>query len=339
MTVRVAIMGFGRMGRSVFRACYPRTDMQVVAINDIADPKAMEYLLRHDSLSGPFPEPVSIIDDFLYVQGRRIPVLHQKEPGEVPWFEYGVDVVVEATGRYRTAAQLRRHLEAGADRVVLTTPPRDEIDVVYVPGMNREPIARSHRLISCGSSTANCLVLMLKLLDENFGVQSGFFTSVHAYTSEQSLIDTFHGDFRLSRAAVENIVPVSTWSVHMVDRLFPHLAGKFGGGKLNVPVSDVSCVDLVTVHDQEVSASEVNEVFRSAARSTLKGLVHFTEEPIVSSDVSGSPASCTFDSLTTMVVENSMVKTLGWYDQGGGLAARIVDVLAQLAPRGEGVRS
>lgn len=339
MTVRVAIMGFGRMGRSVFRACYPRSDIEVVAINDIADPKAIEYLLRHDSLSGPFPEPVSIIDGYLYVQGRRIPVLHQKEPGDVPWYEYGVDVVIESTGRYRTAAQLQKHLEAGADRVILSTPPRDEIDVVYVPGTRREPIDRSHRLISCGSSTANCLILMLQILDQNFGVKSGYFTSVHAYTSEQSLVDTFHGDLRLSRAAVENIVPVSTWSVHMVNRQFPHLAGNFGGGKLNVPVADVSCVDLVTVHDSEVSAQEVNEVFRSAARSTLQGLLDFTQEPIVSSDVAGSSASCTFDSLTTMVVDGCMVKTLGWYDQGGGLAARIVDVIRQLAPRGEGVRS
>lgn len=331
MTVRVAIMGFGRMGRNVFRALYPRNDIEIVAINDIADPQAMEYLLRFDSLHGPFPEPIRIKDGYLYARGRQIPVLHQKEPGDAPWFDLGVDVVIEATGRYRTAEELGKHMKAGADRVILTTPPRGEIDTIYIPGLTNEPIGREHRLISCGSSTSNCLLLMIRLLDEAFGVESGFFTSVHAYTSEQSLIDTFHGDLRLSRAAVENIVPVNTWSVHMVDRMFPHLAGKFGGGKLNVPVADVSCVDLVTVHPREIRVEEVNEVFRSASLSVMKGVLDFTEDPIVSSDVAGSRASCTFDSLATMMVQGNMLKTLGWYEQGGGLAYRIVDVIDQLA--------
>lgn len=339
MTIRVAIMGFGRMGRNLFRAVHPDPAIEVVAINDTAEPAAVEYLLRFDSLHGPFGEPVRAMDGYLYVGGRRIPLLHEAEPGKVPWFDYGVDVVVEATGRYRTRAELEKHLEVGADRVLLTTPPRDELDVVYIRGVTPGPIAREHRLISCGTSTSNCIAVMLKTLDDAFGVEEGFFTSVHAYTTEQSLIDAPIGthrenvNLRLSRAAVENIVPVSSWSEEVIPRIFPHLEGRFGGCKLNVPVPDASCVDLVTTLNAEVGPREVNEVFRSASGSVSKGILDYTEDPIVSSDVADSPASCTFDSQATMSVQENMVKTLGWYAQGGGLAHRLVEVLRQLAPK------
>ncbi len=334
MTVRVAIMGFGRIGRNIFRALYPREDLEVVAINDIASPLAMEYLLRFDSLHGPFSEPVRIMDGFLYTRGKRIPILHYKEPGEIPWYDYGTDVVVEATGRYRLREELQKHLDMGANRVILSTPPDDEIDVIYIHGVTHGPIDREHRIISCGSSTSNCTMVLLKVLDQAFGVKTGFFTSVHAYTTEQSLIDIPSSiDLRLSRAAVENIVPLNSWTRKGVQRIFPHLKGRFCGYKLNVPVPDVSSVDLVTVLAEEVNVEEVNAVFHSAANSIMKGVLDYTEEPIVSSDVAGSPASCTFDSLATMVVDGTMVKTLGWYDQGGGLSHRIVDVIAQLSPR------
>ncbi|MEE8141707.1 MAG: type I glyceraldehyde-3-phosphate dehydrogenase, partial [Planctomycetota bacterium] len=333
MTVRVAIMGFGRIGRNIFRALYPRNDLEVVAINDIASPQAMEYLLRYDSLHGRFEEPVRIMDGYLYAKGKRIPILHYREPGEIPWYDYGTDVVVEATGRFRAREELQKHLDMGADRVILSTPPVDEIDVVYIHGVSKGRVGREHRIISCGSSTANCTMVMLKVLDDAFGVETGFFTSVHAYTAEQSLIDVPSSiDLRLSRAAVENIVPLHSWTRKGVERFFPKLKGRFGGYKLNVPVPDVSCVDLVTVLPQEVTVPEVTEVFRSAAGSHLKQVLSFAEEPIVSSDMLGSSASCTFDSLTTMVVSGNMLKTLGWYDQGGGLSHRIVDVIAQLAP-------
>lgn len=339
MTIRIAIMGFGRMGRNLFRAVHADPAIDVVAINDTAAPDAIEYLLRFDSLYGPFGEPVRVLDGFLYVGGRRIPVLHEAEPGKVPWFDYGVDVVLEATGRYRTRAELEKHLEAGADRVLLTTPPRDALDVVYIRGVTPGPIAREHRLISCGTSTSNCVAMMLKTLDDAFGVEDGFFTSVHAYTTEQSLIDApigthrEHVNLRLSRAAVENIVPVDSWTEEVIPTIFPHLEGRFGGCKLNVPVPDVSCVDLVTTLRTDVGPREVNEVFRSAAGSVAKGILDYTEEPIVSSDVAGSPASCTLDSQATMSVQDNMVKTLGWYAQGGGLAHRLVEVLRQLAPK------
>ncbi len=334
MAIRIAIMGFGRMGRNLFRAVYRDPSIEIVAVNDIAPPDALEYLLQFDSLHGHFGEPVRVMDDHLYVGGKRIPVLHQAEPGKVPWYDYGADVVIEATGRYRTRAELERHLEAGADRVILTTPPRDEIDSVHIRGVSPGPIAREHRIISCGSSTANCVAVMLKALDDAFGVEEAFFTSVHAYTTEQSLIDVpSNVNLRLSRAAVENIVPVDSWTEEVIPRIFPKLAGRFGGCKLNVPVPDVSCADLVATLALPAGTREINEVFRSVSGSTLKGIVDYTEEPIVSSDVTESPASCTFDSQATMVVDGTMVKTLGWYAQGGGLAHRIAEVIRQLAPK------
>ena len=331
MSVRVAINGFGRIGRNVFRAIYLRDDIDVVAINDIADPQAMEYLLRFDSIHGPFNESARLMEGHLFCKGRKIPVLHGREPGDVPWYDHGVDVVVEATGIYRSRRQLQSHLDAGADRVVLTVPPADEIDAVHLPGITEQPLDRRHRIISCGTSTANCTAAMIRVLNDAFGVESGFFTSVHAYTTEQSLIDTpSELDLRLSRAAVENIVPVRSWTQHAIEAEFPHLEGRFGGHKVNVPVPDVSCVDLVTTHPVQVSVADVQEVFRSAAASTLKGVLRFIEEPIVSSDIAGSTASCCFDSLATMVVGEQMVKTLGWYEQGGGLTHRIIEVIAQM---------
>jgi glyceraldehyde 3-phosphate dehydrogenase len=329
------------MGRNIFRLAYRRHDMEVVAINDVADSKALAYLLRFDSLHGTFEEPVALRDNALYAKGKKIPILTQKEPADVPWFDYGVDVVVDATGRYRTRAELQQHLDAGADRVIMTTPPLDEIDAIYFHGIEHHPISRQHRIISCGSSTSSCTALMLKVLDDAFGVESAYFTSVHAYTAEQNLIDVPSSiDLRLSRAAVENIVPVSSWTAKGISTLFPHLEGKFGGRKLNVPVPDVSCVDLVSTLRNQVEVDEVNAVFRSAANSTMKRFLEYTEDPIVSSDMADSPASCTLDSLQTMAVDGTMVKTLGWYEQGGGHSHRIVDLIGGLAPRSsEEVRS
>jgi glyceraldehyde 3-phosphate dehydrogenase len=327
-------MGFGRMGRNLFRVLHRDPEVEIVAINDIADPAAIEYLLRFDSLQGGFGEPVRVMEGHLYAGGRRIPVLHEAEAGKVPWYDYGADVVVEATGRYRSREELARHLEAGADRVLLSMPPRGEIDAIHIRGVSPGPIPREHRILSCGSSTANCVAVMLKTLDDAFGVEEAFFTSVHAYTTEQSLIDVpSNENLRLSRAAVENIVPVDSWTEEAIPRLFPKLAGRFRGCKLNVPVPDVSCVDLVTTLAQDIGPREVNEVFRSVAGSVQKGIIDYTEEPIVSSDVSHSTASCTLDSLATMTVGGSMVKTLGWYSQGGGLAYRLAEVIHQLAPK------
>ncbi len=334
MVTRVAIAGFGRMGRNIFRALYPREDIEIVAINEIADPQAMAYLMRYDTLHGRFSEPVTFANGYLFAGGRRIPWLKQTEPGAIPWYDYGADVVIEATGKNRTRERLTRHLEAGADRVILAVPPEDELDSLYIGGVSA-PIGREHRLISCGSSTANCVAVMLKVLKRAFGLEEAFFTSIHAYTTEQSLIDTPKGkSLRLSRAAVENIVPLETWTTKAIPQIFPELEGRFAGMKLNVPVPDVSCVDLVATLPKQVEPVDVNEVFRSAAGSTMNHVLDFTDEPIVSSDVIGSTRSCTFDSQATMVTAGSMVKTIGWYEQGGGLARRIVEVIEACQPRG-----
>ena len=326
-------MGFGRIGRNVFRAIYSRDDMEIVAINEIADTASMEYLLRFDSLRGPFDEPVRVVDEVLYAKGRQIPIMHHLEPGEIPWFDFGVDVVVEATGRYRTREHLQRHLDQGADRVVLTVPPGDEIDHLHIRGVTAEPVDRKHRLISCGSSTANCTAVMIRVINDAFGVEEGSFTSVHAYTHEQSLTDVPNSeDFRRSRAAVENIVPLGSWTDQAVMRLFPHLDGRFAGCKLNVPVPSVSCVDLTVTLKKQAEIHEINEIFRSAASTTLEEVLDFTEQPIVSSDIEGSQFSCTFDSLATMIVDGQLLKCLGWYDQGGGLSYRIVELLGNLGP-------
>ena len=334
MKVRVALMGFGRLGRNVFRAIYPRDDLEVVAINELADSRSMEYLLRYDTLRGTFDEPVRVIDDALYAQGRQIPVLHHREPGDIPWFEYGVDVVIEATGRYRTRAALEKHLEQGADRVILTTPPEDALDAVHHAGVTTDSLDRSHRLISCGSSTSNCTAILVKVLHDAFGVSEGSFTSVHAYTSEQSLTDVPSPDLRSSRAAMMNIVPLETWADTAVIDAYPHLEGRFTGQKLNVPVPNVSCVDLTAKLDRSVNETEINAVFHSAAASApLRDVLGYTEQPIVSSDVDESDRSCVFDSLATMVVGGDLVKVLGWYAQGGGLAYRIVEAAAEFGPK------
>ena len=331
MSVRVGLMGFGRIGRNIFRAVYGRDDIEIVAINELADIRSMEYLLRFDSLQGPFEEPIRVLDDAIYARGRQIPVLHEREPGEIHWYEHGVDVVVEATGKYRGRKDLQKHLDQGADRVILTTPPIDDIDHLHIRGVTPDKLERSSRIISCGSSTANATALLVKVLDDTFGVGEGSFTSVHAYTADQSLTDVpSSGDLRKSRAAMQNIVPQTTWTDEAIEELFPHLRGRFKGLKLNVPVPGVSCSDLTVQTKKTVTAAEVNEVFRSAADSIHDGILSFTDQPIVSSDIVGNSASCVFDSLATLVTDDILLKVIGWYEQGGGFSHRIVELVAQL---------
>ena len=334
MSIRVGLMGFGRIGRNVFRAIYGRDDIEIVAINELADVESMVYLLRFDSLRGPSEEPIRILDDAIYAKGRQIPVMHHLEPGQIPWYEYGVDVVVEATGKYRARNDLEKHLEQGADRVILTTPPTDDVDHLHIRGVTPDEVDRSNRIISCGSSTANATALLVKVIDDTFGVEEGSFTSVHAYTADQSLTDVpTSGDLRRSRAAMQNIVPQTTWTDEAIEELFPHLRGRFKGLKLNVPVPGVSCSDLTVQTKKTVTAGEVNEVFRSAADSIHDGILSFTDQPIVSSDIAGSSASCVFDSLATLVTDDILLKVIGWYEQGGGLSHRIVELATRLGPK------
>lgn len=330
MSIRIGLMGFGRIGRNVFRILYPREDIEIAAIVDIAEPVALEYLLKFDTVHGRFNEPVWISGDSMYVKGRQIRILQSRAPGDVNWKDLGVDIVVEATGQYRTRAILEKHLQMGASRVILTVPPRDEIDVV-VMGVNDHVLTPATRIVSNASCTANALAPICKILNDAFGIDRAFMTTVHAYTNDQRLADVPHTEMRRSRAAAENIIPATTFSPMMVEKILPELAGKLDGMALNVPVPDGSNVDLVSLMKRPVTAQEVNEVVKSAAATRYKNVVEFTDQPIVSSDVIGNDHSAIFDGLSTAVIGGNLLKTITWYDNGWGYATRVVELILKLA--------
>lgn len=331
MSVRIGIMGFGRIGRNIFRISRQKPELEIVAICDVADPEGLEYLLRFDTVHGSFAEPFKVTGGQLYIGGKQIRMLTATEPGQVPWAELGVQVVVEATGKYRTRPWLQKHLDAGAQKVILTNPPRDEIDLVIVSGVNDDALQPEHRMISIGSCTSNALAPICKILNDGFGIERAFMTTVHAYTNDQRLADVPHSELRRSRAAAENIIPASTWSPLSVERIVPELEGRIAGIAMNVPVPDGSVVDLVTWMKRGVTRDEVNSLVWSAAQGPYKRIVEYTDQPIVSSDVIGNTHSAIFDSLASLVVGDRMVKTLTWYDNGWGYAARAVELIEKLA--------
>lgn len=330
MSVRVGIMGFGRIGRNVFRILSKARDIDVAAIVDIADPRSLEYLLRFDTVHGRFSEPFSVKENAMYLRGRQIQMITRREPGDVDWAALGVDIVIESTGKYRTREYLKRHLDAGARQVILTVPPRDEIDMVVVMGVNDHLLRPEHRIISNASCTANAVAPIAKILNSAFGIERGFISSVHAYTNDQRLADVPSSEMRRSRAAAENIIPTETWSPQAVEKIIPELAGRLSGVAMNVPVPDGSVIDFTTQMKRDVTPTEVNEVVWSAASTDYKSIVEYTTEPIVSSDVIGNPHSAVFDSLATSVVGGNLLKTLTWYDNGWGYASRVVELIHRL---------
>ena len=327
-TVGIGLMGFGRIGRNLFRILYQSQAIRLRAISDIADHKALEYLLRFDTILGPFPDEVSVKEEHLYVAGRQIPMLSEKEPGDVPWGDLGVDVVIEATARKWSRRQLERHLERGAKRVILCAPPQDPPDITVVMGVNDNQLKPEHRIVSNGSCTAHCAAPIVKVLHEAFGIQRAFLSTVHAYTNQQRLADVPSEDKRRGRAAAENIIPQTTDAALMVSSLIPAMKGRISGGSMNVPVPNGSVVDLVCWHEKPVTVTAINEVVRTAA-STDKwhDIIEYEDDPIVSSDIIRSPYSTTFDSLATMVMGERVSKTLSWYDNGWGYAHRVVDLI------------
>jgi glyceraldehyde 3-phosphate dehydrogenase len=331
MTVRIGLMGFGRIGRDLFRILYNSDDIRVAAISDIADPAALEYVLRYDTILGRFPDEVSIREGNLYVVGRQVPLLSLREPGEVPWAAFGVDYVIEATGRYRSRSEVAQHLERGAKRVILCVPPIDPPDVTVVMGVNDEQLRPEHRIISNGSSTAHCLAPVLKILDDAFGIERAFATTVHAYTNQMRLADVAVADLRRGRAAAENIIPQETNAAQVVMDLLPRLRGRVTGQAMNVPVHNGNVVDLVCWHERPVTVTAINEVVRTAAASSAwKPIVHYEPDPIVSSDIIRSPYSSTFDAQATMVLGERVSKTLAWYDLSWGYVNRVVDLIQRL---------
>jgi len=329
--IRVGLMGLGRIGRNLFRILYKRRDIEIVAVSDIADHASLEYLLRFDTLLGRFPDPIRIVDGHLYAAGRQIPILQDPGPANLNWREMGVDYVVEATGRPRTRAEFDQYLEGGARRVVLCAPPVDSPDMTVVMGVNHHRLTGEHRIVSNASCTAHSAAPVLSILHEAFGIERALFTSVHAYTNQDRLADVPSKDPRRGRAAAENIIPQETNSAAVIADLLPELAGKITAMAMNVPVPDGSVVDLVCWHSRPVTVTAVNEVVRTAALSLWKGILDYEDEPIVSTDILCTGYSATFDSKATMVLGDSVSKTLVWYDNGYGYAARIVDLIQHFA--------
>ena len=331
MSVRIGFHGFGRIGRNIFRMIYRRKGFDVRCVADVVKTEDLIYLLNFDSIHGRFPEEIADSGSHLFVGGRAIPVVHSREPGEVRWRDYDVDIVVECSGRYRTREYLERHLEAGARRVVLTVPPRDDMSTVFCVGVNDDQIDRTHKLVSNASCTSNALALIMQILDDAFGVERGSMTTVHAYTNDLRLADVPHEEIRRSRAAAENIIPSSTYSVNVVEHLLPRLKGRLNGMALNVPVPDGSVIDLTTQMSRPVTPDEVNGAIRSASRGRLKGVLEYCTQPVVSSDVVGNTNSAVFDALSTRVLGGNLLKTVTWYDNGWGYANRVVDLIERLA--------
>jgi len=324
-------MGLGRIGRNIFRILYKRDDVRIAAISEIADTQALEYLLRFDTVLGRFPDEVSIKEGNLYVIGRQMPMISEKDQPP-SWGDLGVHTVIEATARSRTRAELERHLAAGAKRVISLAPPRDSFDIMVVMGVNDQKLESRHRIVSNASSTAHSLTPVLKILHDAFGIRRAVFTTVHSYTSQHHLSDVPAEEKRRGRAAAENIIPQESRSPRMVVELLPELAGKVTGSAMSVPVRNGSVVDLVCWYEKKVTPTAINEVLRTAAASDRwENILKFEVDPIVSSDVAQSSYSSTFDSLATMVLGDRVSKTLSWYDAGYGYAHRAVDLLERFA--------
>ena len=332
MSLKIAINGFGRIGRAVFRiiATRPDSDLEVVAINDLADDDVLAYLLEYDSVMGPFEQKVEVADGVMTVGRHRIQMLRERNPEDLPWSDLGVDVVIESTGVFRDRASLEKHLAAGARRVVLTVPSKDPIDETVVLGVNDDALDSSDVIVSNASCTTNCLAPVAKVLNDRFGIRRGVMTTVHAYTNDQRLADVPHKDLRRSRAATENIIPTTTGAAKAVGEVLPELAGKLDGMAMRVPVPDGSTVDLVVELDREVTVDEINAAMREAAEGEMSGILQYSDDPIVSTDIIGNPHSSIFDSAGTQVLGGNLVKVLSWYDNEWGYSNRVVDLVERL---------
>ncbi len=329
----VAINGFGRIGRTVFRiiASRPDSDINVVAINDLSDDEILGYLLEYDSVMGRFEHEVVISDGIMRVGGHETRMLMERDPSRLPWADLDVDIVIESTGVFRDRASLQMHLNAGAKRVILTVPAKDDIDETVVLGVNDDQLDVDDLMVSNASCTTNCLAPLAKVLDDAFGIRKGVMTTVHAYTNDQVLADVPHADLRRSRAATENIIPTTTGAAKAVGKVLPELDGKLDGMAMRVPVPDGSTVDLVVELDQDVTVDEVNAAIRAAADGPMAGILEYNEDPIVSTDIIGNPHSSVFDAAGTQVLGGNLVKVMSWYDNEWGYSNRVVDLVERLA--------
>jgi glyceraldehyde 3-phosphate dehydrogenase len=335
MTVKIGVNGFGRIGRNFFRAAKQRgADVDFVAVNDITDARTLAHLLKYDSVLGTYPGTIAASEGGITVDGDELRVLAERDPADLPWKELGAQIVVESTGLFTDRERASKHLEAGAEKVVISAPASGE-DLTVVLGVNDEAYdPATHHVISNASCTTNCVAPMAKVLDDAFGIDQGFMTTVHAYTNDQSILDLPHKDLRRARAAAVNIIPTSTGAAKATGLVLPHLKGKLDGMAMRVPVPDGSVTDLVVRLKQPATKEEVNAAFRAASEDgPLAGKLVYTEDPIVSSDIVGTPASCTFDASATMVMGDT-VKIVGWYDNEWGYSNRLVDLVLMLAATG-----
>jgi glyceraldehyde 3-phosphate dehydrogenase len=329
--IRVGINGFGRIGRTVFRILSDRDDVEVMAINDLYDNAHLAYLLKYDTVMRVFHKDVSTDRDTMTVGGKSVLMTEERDPAKIPWGRLGVDVVVEATGTLLTREKLQGHLAAGAKKVILTVPPKDEIDAMIVMGVNDEALKPEHRIVSNASCTTNCLAPIALILDNEFGIEEGLMTTVHAYTNDQRLADVPHKDLRRSRAAAENIIPTTTGAARAVGKVLPQLKGKLDGMAMRVPVPDGSIVDLTCRLKRPVTAEEVNGAVRRAAEGPMERIVEYSEVPLVSSDIIGNPHSSIFDALSTRASNDGYVNVVAWYDNEWGYSNRVVDLIERLA--------
>ncbi len=331
MSVKVAINGFGRIGRIVFRILSERKDVEVVAINDLSDAATLAYLLKYDSVHGKFGENVTADGDTLNVDGTKVKVLAERNPADLPWKDLGVDVAIEATGVFRNRDKIAMHLEAGAKKVILTVPAKDEIDATVVLGVNEEDLTADKLIVSNASCTTNCLAPIAKVLEDNFGIEKGLMTTIHAYTNDQVIADMIHSDPRRARAAGVNIIPTTTGAAKAVGKVLPALNGKLDGMAMRVPVADGSIVDLVVQLKKDATADEINAAMKAAADGPMKGVLQYSDEALVSSDIIGNPHSSIFDSKLTSVLEGNLVKVVSWYDNEYGYSCRVCDLIEKIA--------
>ncbi|WP_026677540.1 type I glyceraldehyde-3-phosphate dehydrogenase [Fictibacillus gelatini] len=334
MATKIGINGFGRIGRNVFRAALNNPNVEVVAVNDLTDANTLAFLLKHDTVHGKLNAEVEVKENTLIVDGREVKVLAERDPAQLGWGDLGVEVVVESTGRFTKRADAAKHLEAGAKKVIISAPATDE-DITVVMGVNEDKYdAANHHVISNASCTTNCLAPFAKVIHEKFGLVRGMMTTVHSYTNDQQILDLPHKDMRRARAAAENIIPTTTGAAKAVSLVLPELKGKLNGMAMRVPTPNVSLVDLVAELEKEVTVEELNAALREAAEGPLKGILGYSEEPLVSTDYNGCTNSSTIDALSTMVMEGNMVKVISWYDNETGYSNRVVDLIDFIAKKG-----
>lgn len=327
MAIKVGINGFGRIGRNVFRVMVERKDIDIVAINDLASSDALAHLLRYDSVHGKFSGSVEAKKDALVVNNKEIRLTAERDPAKLPWKELNVDVALESTGFFTSRADCAKHLEAGAKKVLLSAPAKDKVDATIVLGVNNKSLTNEHKIISNASCTTNCLAPISKVLNDNFVIEKGFMTTVHAFTNDQSIADSIHKDLRRARAASVNIIPTSTGAAKAIGEVIPELKGKLDGMAMRVPVANGSITDLVVLVQKNTTKEEVNAAMKNAAENELKGILEYCDDPIVSSDIIDNNHSSILDALSTNVVQGNMIKVVSWYDNEWGYSNRVVDLI------------